>query len=171
MYKTLLTISLLFLFCFNLKAQSNKSIHLQALSRADSINQVKEKERQLKIAKLKAIHQAFIKNRDEEIAAENKAIQQKRDSVLVAKAKLRKTAYDLKQARYRESVRKQDSIKKARYARAKVATGEANTPKPANSSPYKAFPVRTYYTGPRGGCYYINSNGNKTYVEDKSLCR
>lgn len=23
---------------------------------------------------------------------------------------------------------------------------------------------RTYYTGPRGGCYYINSNGNKTYV-------
>lgn len=23
---------------------------------------------------------------------------------------------------------------------------------------------RTYYTWPRGGCYYINSNGNKTYV-------
>ncbi|WP_240935918.1 hypothetical protein [Hymenobacter sp. HDW8] len=20
------------------------------------------------------------------------------------------------------------------------------------------------YTGPRGGCYYINSNGNKTYI-------
>lgn len=28
---------------------------------------------------------------------------------------------------------------------------------------------RTYITGPRGGCYYINSNGNKTYV-DHSLC-
>ena len=28
---------------------------------------------------------------------------------------------------------------------------------------------RTYYTGPRGGCYYINSNGNKTYV-DHSYC-
>lgn len=28
---------------------------------------------------------------------------------------------------------------------------------------------RTYYRGPRGGCYYINSNGNKTYV-DRSLC-
>lgn len=28
---------------------------------------------------------------------------------------------------------------------------------------------RTYYTGPRGGCYYINSNGNKTYV-DRSFC-
>jgi len=24
---------------------------------------------------------------------------------------------------------------------------------------------RIYYTGPRGGCYYYNSNGNKTYVE------
>lgn len=25
------------------------------------------------------------------------------------------------------------------------------------------------YTGPRGGCYYINSNDNKTYV-DRSEC-
>jgi hypothetical protein len=29
---------------------------------------------------------------------------------------------------------------------------------------------RTYITGPRGGCYYINSNGNKTYV-DHSYCQ
>lgn len=28
---------------------------------------------------------------------------------------------------------------------------------------------RTYYRGPKGGCYYINSNGNKSYV-DRSLC-
>lgn len=28
---------------------------------------------------------------------------------------------------------------------------------------------RTYITGPRGGCYYINSSGRKTYV-DKSKC-
>lgn len=28
---------------------------------------------------------------------------------------------------------------------------------------------RTYYRGPRGGCYYINSNGNKSYVS-RSLC-
>lgn len=28
---------------------------------------------------------------------------------------------------------------------------------------------RTYIRGPRGGCYYINSSGNKTYV-DRSLC-
>lgn len=28
---------------------------------------------------------------------------------------------------------------------------------------------RTYIRGPRGGCYYINSNGNKTYV-DRSMC-
>lgn len=32
-----------------------------------------------------------------------------------------------------------------------------------------AYNSRTYITGPRGGCYYINSNGNKTYV-DRSLC-
>jgi hypothetical protein len=32
-----------------------------------------------------------------------------------------------------------------------------------------AMAQRTYILGPRGGCYYINSNGNKTYV-DRSLC-
>ncbi|MEZ4841310.1 MAG: hypothetical protein R2821_07325 [Flavobacteriaceae bacterium] len=48
---------------------------------------------------------------------------------------------------------------------------------PKNSSQYynnsnykrKTSTYRTYYRGPRGGCYYINSNGNKTYV-DRSLC-
>ncbi len=29
---------------------------------------------------------------------------------------------------------------------------------------------RTYFTGPRGGCYYYNSKGNKSYV-DRSYCR
>ena len=29
---------------------------------------------------------------------------------------------------------------------------------------------RVYYRGPRGGCYYINANGNKTYVS-RSLCQ
>ena len=42
----------------------------------------------------------------------------------------------------------------------------------ANNSTYKTKSYRsskTYYRGPRGGCYYINSNGNKTYVS-RSLC-
>lgn len=29
---------------------------------------------------------------------------------------------------------------------------------------------RSYQTGERGGCYYVNSNGNRIYV-DKSFCR
>jgi len=29
---------------------------------------------------------------------------------------------------------------------------------------------RVYIKGSSGGCYYINSSGNKTYVKDKSLC-
>ena len=28
---------------------------------------------------------------------------------------------------------------------------------------------KSLYEGPQGGCYYINSNGNKTYV-DRSEC-
>jgi len=34
---------------------------------------------------------------------------------------------------------------------------------------YKSRSTRTYHRGPRGGCYYINSNGNKTYVA-RSMC-
>ncbi|MDR7131645.1 hypothetical protein J2X69_004009 [Algoriphagus sp. 4150] len=29
---------------------------------------------------------------------------------------------------------------------------------------------KSLHLGPQGGCYYINSNGNKTYV-DRSECR
>lgn len=29
---------------------------------------------------------------------------------------------------------------------------------------------KALHVGPKGGCYYINSNGNKTYV-DRSECR
>lgn len=36
-----------------------------------------------------------------------------------------------------------------------IKTPKYNTPKTS----------RTIYTGPRGGRYYINSNGNKTYVK------
>lgn len=34
------------------------------------------------------------------------------------------------------------------------------------SSSYDFSTGRTIYTGPPGGKYYINSNGNKTYVQD-----
>jgi len=39
-----------------------------------------------------------------------------------------------------------------------------------NSPSTQKTAVRKYITGSRGGCYYINKNGNKTYV-DRSLCR
>jgi hypothetical protein len=33
------------------------------------------------------------------------------------------------------------------------------------STTKRSAPSRTYYTGPRGGVYYINSNGNKVYIK------
>jgi len=45
------------------------------------------------------------------------------------------------------------------------------SPTPLYTPPIVApsAPSRLYITGPRGGCYYINGNGNKTYV-DRSMC-
>jgi hypothetical protein len=42
-----------------------------------------------------------------------------------------------------------------------IATQAKNT--------YRPKTQHTYITGPRGGCYYINSHRNKTYV-DRALC-
>ncbi len=47
--------------------------------------------------------------------------------------------------------------------KAESTKAEAPTPNPNKS------PQRKYIRGERGGCYYINSNGNKTYV-DRSVC-
>lgn len=46
-----------------------------------------------------------------------------------------------------------------------------NTPAVESYSPPSYTPPSSsrYILGPRGGCYYINRNGNKTYV-DRSLC-
>ena len=38
------------------------------------------------------------------------------------------------------------------------------------SSGCGSYNGHTLYLGPQGGCYYINSNGKKTYV-DRSECR
>jgi len=54
-----------------------------------------------------------------------------------------------------------------------VACSKTNMESNTNVSGEK--PCGTYksgqklYTGPEGGCYYYNSNGNKTYVE-RSAC-
>jgi endonuclease YncB( thermonuclease family) len=48
----------------------------------------------------------------------------------------------------------------------------ASQTQPAQPSAPKTEPVpgRAYILGPRGGCYYLNDQGIKVYVKDKSLC-
>lgn len=53
---------------------------------------------------------------------------------------------------------------KSKSSRSTSATATRPTP-----SPRKVSAARTYIRGPRGGCYYINRNGNKTYV-DRRFC-
>lgn len=48
------------------------------------------------------------------------------------------------------------------------STLPANAETPRHSQP---VPGRTYILGPRGGCYYLNDQGIKVYVKDKTLCQ
>ena len=47
---------------------------------------------------------------------------------------------------------------------------EGNAPRRTPSRAASPSYSRQYYTGPRGGCYYLTASGNKEYV-DHSLCR
>jgi endonuclease YncB( thermonuclease family) len=44
-------------------------------------------------------------------------------------------------------------------------------PTPAAASKSVPVPGRAYILGPRGGCYYLNEQGIKVYVKDKTLCQ
>lgn len=48
------------------------------------------------------------------------------------------------------------------------STSKASVPTTTNK-PTTAVP-RKYILGPRGGCYYLNEQGAKTYVRNKDLC-
>ena len=54
-----------------------------------------------------------------------------------------------------------------RYSSTRTSYSKKRT---SYSSSRRSYSSRSYHIGPRGGCYYINSRGNKTYV-DRSLCR
>ena len=51
---------------------------------------------------------------------------------------------------------------------AETTEASVNVEMPKRSQP---VPGRTYILGPRGGCYYLNDQGIKVYVKDKTLCQ
>lgn len=59
--------------------------------------------------------------------------------------------------------------KQPEVIKTKETTAKKSSQAKKTKSKRKSRSSRTYNTGPRGGCYYINSNGNKTYV-DRSFC-
>lgn len=74
------------------------------------------------------------------------------------------------QAHIADSTRRAIAAEKRNADRAR-ATALANSQRAARgtaSSPYKAdtYNGHTVMTGPRGGRYYINGNGKKTYIRD-----
>lgn len=67
------------------------------------------------------------------------------------------------------------TIPKAEPAAKTVSASKSGEPKPVTLTGSPAAKTdstesRTYLRGPRGGCYYLNSSGKKTYV-DHGLCK
>ena len=49
-------------------------------------------------------------------------------------------------------------------------SSKAKEAETANDEPCGRYKDKQLYKGPKGGCYYINKNNNKTYV-DRSECK
>ncbi|WP_430968312.1 SH3 domain-containing protein [Spongiimicrobium sp. 2-473A-2-J] len=62
-----------------------------------------------------------------------------------------------------------NSIKSTNTSASNYKSISASKKSYSGKSTPRKYKSKTYYRGPRGGCYYINSNGNKTYV-DRSMC-
>lgn len=59
----------------------------------------------------------------------------------------------------------ENTIRKLNFTASGSSTGSQSKLTSSNTNSKS----RNYIRGPRGGCYYINGNGGKTYV-DRSLC-
>lgn len=82
-----------------------------------------------------------------------------------AKAKTEKAAKEKteKAAKEKKGKAEKKAKKEEKEAKEKVSTEKAPRTPDKASGEYNGKKV---YTGPRGGRYYINSNGNKTYISD-----
>lgn len=69
-----------------------------------------------------------------------------------------------------ERISDSTAYKKSKYRRKKEKTYSSNSVRQKNKkNNSRRSSARNLIRGPRGGCYYINENGNKVYV-DRSLC-
>lgn len=74
-----------------------------------------------------------------------------------------------KEAREEKAAKREAKAAKAEKAAKKEARSESKATREEGRQT-RGADGRTYIQGPRGGCYYINANGNKTYV-DHSMCK
>lgn len=80
----------------------------------------------------------------------------------------RKTASERSRTTYSSSPYRPSSYRSTYTTSPNYTPPTKNYPKPSTYSlPTYSSPSRTIHTGPRGGRYYINSNGNKTYLKKR----
>jgi len=76
-----------------------------------------------------------------------------------------KAAKTAKQAKAQTKTAVSKTKSKAKTETAKLRESNEKAPKVADKIT-GTYNGKKVYTGPRGGRYYINSNGNKTYIQD-----
>jgi outer membrane biosynthesis protein TonB len=100
--------------------------------------------------------------------AEKKAAKEAREEKAAKKAAKEERAAK-KAAKEEKAARKAAKETREEKAAKREAKREAKT-NVQEGRQTRGADGRTYITGPRGGCYYINANGNKEYV-DRNLCK
>lgn len=111
-------------------------------------------------------------------AKEQKVEKQKKAVKKEVKAEkaARKEAKEARAEKAAKREAKEARVEKASKREAKEAREEKSVKREAKvdreerTQQFRGTDGRTYHLGPRGGCYYMNANGNKSYV-DRNLCK
>ncbi len=118
---------------------------------------------------LSGIYQSYSQSKETMLYMREEFVKQRDD--LIHKAKQIQQRIDSIDKKLSGNTDTQYLTKSVNYT-SEYSTYHHNTLEKQNTQNRSYSPTtstRTYYRGPRGGCYYINRNGNKTYVA-RSMC-
>ena len=157
--KKLFLFSLLFAFCLNMNGQEKKGEKSNTTTEK-STKSKKEAKTKVPLKKDGTPDKRYKTSQKENVPLKKDGTPDKRYNASTKESKTSTTG----QKKAAEGKANPISNKaKTKYKKETHSNEKAPKKKDKVTGKYKG---KTVYTGPRGGEYYINSNGNKTYITD-----
>ena len=107
--------------------------------------------------------------KEQKVEKQKKAVKKETKAAREEKA-AKKEAKEARAEKASKREAKEARAEKAAKREVKESKRETKADREERTQQFRGSDGRTYHLGPRGGCYYMNANGNKSYV-DRDLCK